>query len=164
MLNNLYSETSHLNEVADELRRRLPPGWSLDRSGEGFRAGWGGVRKQTAFALKDSRGESATIIVEAQGKPLEARTVRSLLLYLRSLLYADGEVQGPDECRILMLIAPFVGPAAKERLADAGISYADATGNMRFVTTRPAVFIENEGGCPQSLAGECAAAFTAGTA
>ena len=145
MMNNIYSETSHLNEVADELRRRLPSGWSLDRSGEGFRAGWGGVRRQTAFALKDSRGESATIIVEAQGKPLEARTVRSLLPYLRSLLRTNGEVQGTDECRILMVIAPFVGPAAKERLADAGISYADATGNMRFVTTRPAVFIETKG-------------------
>ena len=35
--------------------------------------------------------------------------------------------------------------SAKERLADAGISYADATGNMRFATDRPAVFIQTEG-------------------
>ena len=68
-----------------------------------------------------------------------------LLQYLQSLLRTNGEVQGPDECSSLMVIAPFVGPAAKERLADAGISYADATGNMRFVTTRPAVFIETKG-------------------
>ena len=44
-----------------------------------------------------------------------------------------------------MVISPFLGPFAKERLADAGISYADATSNLRFVVSRPAVFIETEG-------------------
>ena len=63
-----------------------------------------------------------------------------------------------------MVISPFLGPSAKERLADAGISYADATGNMRFVTSRPAVFIETDGGGPQPLAGERPAAIAAGTA
>ena len=38
-----------------------------------------------------------------------------------------------------------IGPSAKERLADAGISCADATGNLRLVASRPAVFIETEG-------------------
>ena len=44
-----------------------------------------------------------------------------------------------------MVFAPFVGPSAKERLAGASLSYRDATGNLRLVTGRPAVFIQTEG-------------------
>ena len=44
-----------------------------------------------------------------------------------------------------MVISPFLGPFAKEHLADAGMSYAGATGNLRFVVSRPVVFIETEG-------------------
>ena len=91
------------------------------------------------------RGESATIIVAARGQPLAARAVSSLLDRSQRLLDDSIEIAGPDGSRCLMVISPFLGPAAKERLADAGISYADATGNMCFVTDRPAVFIETEG-------------------
>ena len=44
-----------------------------------------------------------------------------------------------------MVISPLLRPSTKERLADPGVSYADATGNMRLVVNRPAVFIETEG-------------------
>ena len=145
MLNGLYSATALLDEVAGELRRRLPPGWSLEPLGEELRAGSSGVRIDAALALTDPRGESATIIVEAKGRPLEARAVSSLLYQSQSLLDASAKIPGLDGCRSFMVISPFLGPSARERLADAGISYADATGNMRFVTNRPAVFVETEG-------------------
>ena len=145
MLNGIYSETLLLSEVADELRRRLPPDWSLERLGQELSAGPGGSRVDAALALTDPRGESATVIVEAKGQPLEARAVNSLLYQSQRLLDAGIEAAGSGGSRCLMVISPFLGPAAKERLADAGISYADATGNLRFVTSRPAVFIETEG-------------------
>ena len=63
----------------------------------------------------------------------------------RRLLPQSREIPGAEPCPSFMVISPFLGPSAKERLTDAGISYADATGNMRFVTTRPAVFIETAG-------------------
>ena len=44
-----------------------------------------------------------------------------------------------------MVVAPFLGPSAKDRLAEAGISFADATGNLRLVSNRPAIFIEASG-------------------
>ena len=145
MLNSIYSETVLLGKVAAELRRRLPPDWSLERLGQKPSVGQGGSGVDAALALTDPRGESATIIVEARGQSLEARAVSSLLHRSQRLLDDSIEFAGPEGSRCLMVISPFLGPSAKERLADAGISYADATGNLRFVTTRPAVFIETEG-------------------
>ena len=145
MLNGIYSETLLLGEVADELRRRLPPDWSLERLGQESPPGPGGSDVDATLALTDPRGESATIIVEAKGQALEARAVNSLLHQSQRLLDESIEVASLYGSRCLMVISPFLGPSAKERLADAGISYADATGNMRFVTSRPAVFIETEG-------------------
>ena len=145
MLNDAYSETMLLREVADELRRRLPPEWFLERLEQKLSAGPGGSRVDAALALTDPRGESATIIVEAKGRHLEARAVSSLLAHSQRLLDASAEVSGIDGSRCFMVISPFLGPASKERLTDAGISYADATGNMRLVVSRPAVFIETEG-------------------
>ena len=65
MLNGIYSETSRLGKVADELRRRLPPDWSLERLGQELPVGPGGSGVDAALALTDPRGESAIIIVEA---------------------------------------------------------------------------------------------------
>ena len=145
MLNGIYTETILLSEVEDELRGRLPPGWSLKRLDRELLTEPGRHRIDAALTLNDPRGETATIIMEAKGRPLEARAVSSLLYQSQMLLSANAEVLGPEECRSFMVVSPFLGPSAKERLADAGISYADATGNLRFVTSRPAVFIETEG-------------------
>ena len=109
-----------------------------------------GSRVDAALALTDPRGESATIILEAKGQPLEARVVSSLLHQWQGLLDTGTEAVDTDGPRCFMVISPFIGPSAigpsaKERLADAGISCADATGNLRLVASRPAVFIETEG-------------------
>ena len=145
MRNEMYSGTLLLSEVTNELRRRLPPDWSLERLSQELLAGPGSSRADAALALTDPRGESATIMVEAKGQPLEARAVNSLLYQSQGLMDTGIDASTSDGSRCLMVISPFLGPSAKERLADAGISYADATGNMRFVTSRPAVFIETEG-------------------
>ncbi|MFQ6026320.1 MAG: hypothetical protein ACE5Q6_02270 [Dehalococcoidia bacterium] len=45
----------------------------------------------------------------------------------------------------LMLVTSYLGPSARDRLSEEEISFADMTGNLRFVLKRPAVFIEVEG-------------------
>ena len=146
MLNGLYSETLLLEEVTAALRSRLPPGWLLERLDDELSRRSAKSLIDAALTLTEPGGESATIIVEAKGRPLEARMV-SLLQdqWQRRLLPQSREIPGAEPCPIFMVISSFLGPSAKERLTDAGISYADATGNMRFVTTRPAVFIETAG-------------------
>lgn len=146
MLNRPYSETTLLDEVTEELNGRLPPGWNLERLGKEWRVEPTASRFDAVLTLMDPRGESANIIVEAKGRPLEARSVSWLLdQWQQQLLPLSEEILGKDSRPSFMVISPFLGPSAKERLAEAGISYADATGNVRFVTNRPAVFIQTEG-------------------
>ena len=45
----------------------------------------------------------------------------------------------------MLLVAPFLGPRARELLVEAGVSYFDATGNLRVVVRDPAVFLERHG-------------------
>ena len=145
-LNSIFSETTLLAEIAEGLRRRLPSGWTVDWLPEGLRTMSGYRRIDAVLTLTDPHGESTAIIVEVKGRPLEARTVGPLLdQWQRRLLPEARESLRLDYCPGLMVMAPFIGPAAKERLSDASVSYADATGNMRFVTSQPAVFVETEG-------------------
>ena len=165
MLNGIYSETTLLNQVAAALRSRLPADWSLELSGDQLRRPAGRSQIDAVLTLADPRGEAATITVEAKGRPFEARMVSSLLdRWQRALLPESRE--GPDAERSpsLMVISPFLGPSVKERLTDAGVSYADATGNMRFVTNRPAVFIESEGAVRNPWRENVSAAFSTGSA
>ena len=113
---------------------------------EGLRSRSGAAKIDGALALTAPQGDSTTIIVEVKARPVEARLV-SLLLdrWQRTLLPQSQEMLGSGDSFNLMVIAPFLGPSARERLAEAGISFADATGNMRLVTDRPAVFIETQG-------------------
>ena len=78
-LNGQYSETDLLREITGALRDRLPPGWSLTLLGGEFPLGPPGPMIDAALSLTEPRGESATIIVEAKGGAVEARTVSALL-------------------------------------------------------------------------------------
>ena len=142
--NILVSETNLLDETAAALRSRLPPGWSLDRLGPEI--AWPGrIGTDATFALTDSQGASATVMVEAKRRPVEARQVSTLLdQWQRTCPPRGSDVPASGNVGF-MVVAPFLGPSARERLAEAGISYADATGNIRFVTNRPAAFIETQG-------------------
>ena len=44
-----------------------------------------------------------------------------------------------------MLVSTYLSPLARERLAQAGMGYADSTGNVRFAVDRLAVYIETHG-------------------
>ncbi|MCY3734954.1 MAG: hypothetical protein OXG13_01055 [Gemmatimonadaceae bacterium] len=84
-------------------------------------------------------------MVEAKRRPVEARQVSTLLdQWQRTCPPRGSDVPASGNVGF-MVVAPFLGPSARERLAEAGISYADATGNIRFVTNRPAAFIETQG-------------------
>ena len=45
----------------------------------------------------------------------------------------------------MLLAAPFLSPRTRELLVEAGASYLDATGNVRLVADRPALFILTAG-------------------
>ncbi len=143
--NTGYSETNLLAETTTALRSRMPPGWSLKRLGKKNTVWPRRTEIDATLSLADSQGVSATVMVEVKVRPVEARQVLLLMDQWQRLLLPWGrEVLGSDNLTF-MIVAPFLGPSARERLAEAGISYADATGNIRFVTNQPAVFIETQG-------------------
>lgn len=45
----------------------------------------------------------------------------------------------------ILFVAPYIGRRSRELITLAGASYADATGNLRVVVSRPAVFLEAAG-------------------
>ena len=146
MRNSMLSETALLGKAFDALRDRLPPAWSLLELGREMLLLPGGIVIDGAIEVTDPEGASATIIVEAKRRPIEARQVSQLLdNWQRMLLPQSRENFGPASNLSYMIVAPFLGPSAKERLSEGGISFADATGNVRFVTSRPAIFIEAQG-------------------
>ena len=143
MRNNPISETSLLDEACQAIRRRLPPGWDLT---EQLPTDSDRLRFDGAFVLADPQGLATNIAAEVKRRPVEAREVSILAdRWARVLPSQSWETQGAEGDSILMVVAPFLGPSARDRLAEAGISFADATGNIRLVSGRPAVFIEASG-------------------
>ena len=132
-----------LDQACQAIRQRLPPGWDLT---EQLSSGKDRLRFDGALVLADPQGLTANIAAEVKRRPVEARDVSLLADYwARALLSQSQEPGGAEGDSILMVVAPFLGPSAKDRLAEARISFADATGNIRLVSSRPAVFIEASG-------------------
>ena len=147
MQRNIHiSETAMLEEACQALRLRLPPGWSLTEQRQQVPVQIKRFHDDVLLTLADPQGVIAHIFVEVKRRPLEAREV-SLLAdrWARALPSHSQGSRGHDGDAVLMVVAPFLGPSAKDRLAEAGISFADSTGNLRLVCGRPAVFIETAG-------------------
>jgi hypothetical protein len=102
------------------VRRRLPPGWSaIERAGDRERALTfrGPDRSQASFAL----------------------------LARKAILPRDVRVLLAEDRKATLVVAPYLGARTRDLLTDAGISYADATGNLRIVASSPAIFLEGIG-------------------
>ncbi len=146
MRNNIFYETGLLDKTFAALSSHLPPEWSLRELSRETSLGFGAEIFDAAFALDDPQGVSAIIIAEVKLSPLEARQVSFLMdIWQRRLIPQCQEHWGPDNNLAFIVVTPFLGRSARERLSEAGISYADATGNIRFALHKPAVFIETQG-------------------
>ena len=147
MLRNSYiSETTLIDTAVKEIGSRLPPRWLLlDRE----RVAAAQSPRQSnrvidaIWELRDPDGLSSDIIVEVKANPVEPRMVGSLASQLKALSYPGAEQAGAAAAN--MLVSTYLSPLTRERLAEAGISYADSTGNIRFTVDRPAVYIETQG-------------------
>ena len=147
MLRNSYiSETKLLNEAVREIGTRLPRQWLLiDREGGvSVRSPQDSTRRIDAiWEVRDPDGRSSDIIVEVKTNPVEPRLVGSVESQLKALSYPRCGLATANP--VFMLVSTYLSPLTRERLAEAGISYADSTGNIRFTVDRPAVYIETHG-------------------
>ena len=139
--NIIIYETALLSKAFTTLSSHLPPGWALRELSQDA-----SIEFDAAYALDDPEGVCAIIIAEVKLGPLEARQVSFLSdRWQRRLMPKCQESFGDESNLALMVVAPFLGRSARERLSEAGISYADSTGNVRFALHKPAVFIETQG-------------------
>ena len=156
MLRNSYiSATQLIDTAAKDIGARLPPRWLLrDRERN---VPWQSKQVLTRevdaiLEIRDPGGISSDIIVEVKTKPVEPRLVAGVASQLKSLSHSRYYEAGrPGATPATMLVSTYLSPLTRERLAEAGISYADSTGNLRFTVDRPAVFIEDPGGRQEPL-------------
>ena len=147
MWNSHISETRLIDTAVKEIGTRLPPRWHLrDREKEAvMRSPQDSIRRMidAIWELCGPDGLSSDIIVELKAYPVEPRMVGRIASQLKALSKSrDGQAGATPVC---MLVSTYLSPLARERLTEAGISYADATGNLRFAVDRPAVYIETQG-------------------
>jgi hypothetical protein len=131
------SEADLLRLLADELATRLPETW---RSEVTLEPAFGRRRPDATVRLTAPDGTSALLLVEAKST-LNARDVPAVLEQLTALQQEAGSANA-DELGPPLVVARYIGPRTREVLADAGASYADATGNLHLQVERPAVYME----------------------
>ncbi len=112
------------------LRAQFPPSWHLDT----IRAKSGSHDPDIKLALAAPDGTKTSIAVEVKRR-VDPRDVPRLLDQHSRDRTADA----------LLIAAPFLGPRTREQLSSAGVSYADATGNLRLALARPVAFIATQG-------------------
>ncbi len=129
---------------ADVLRRalalveqRLPPGWQLTVDEQ---ARLGGLHVDAVVELSAPGKGHATLLVEAK-RQLAARDVSNALEQLEPAC----ERMGQRAHVMPMLVARYLPASTRQRLEERGVAYADATGNLRVVLDRPALFLRDVG-------------------
>lgn len=89
------------------------------------------------FEVVSPDGVPAQMVVEIK-RSVQGRDVdmihEQLQHWIRSMPGSEG-----------LVAARYLSPPVRERLADAGVSYVDATGNVRVTLTKPGLFISHHG-------------------
>ncbi len=127
MRNSKIYGTELVRAVGAEITRRLPPRWELlvDQLPR--------CDVDAVFELRGPDLKRSRLAVEVKDA-IEPRLVDRALERVRKAGLMGG-----------LLVAPYIGPEARERIAQAGYGYADATGNLRIVMEQPALVIEATG-------------------
>jgi hypothetical protein len=131
------SETDVLRAVVAMVRERLPASWETSVEVQPF---LGDRHFDAIVRLRAPDGQRVRLLVEAK-RLLNTRDVPIELERLRDA--ATGMDAGAEVLSVLA--ARYLAPATRERIAGAGAGYVDATGNMRIVAERPALFLSDRG-------------------
>jgi hypothetical protein len=129
------TETDLLRVFQDAVRERQPASWTL---GALQPAGDDGV--DAVVRLRAPDRQQVTLLVEAK-RLISTREVPLLVEPLRRAASARGS----DAAIVPVLVARYLAPATRDRIAESGVGYVDATGNLRLTAERPALFLSDRG-------------------
>lgn len=125
------------------LADRLPQDWNA--SVEVATQGRDGPDALLSIASPD--GQVARLYVETKPSlyPRDAYTLRAQFQRLWPHLAPLDRPNARAADSPLLVLTRFLTPRTREILTSLGVSYADATGNLRIVSTRPPVYVELAG-------------------
>ena len=129
-------EADVLRAALDVLRERLPATWSLDATVEPGRRD---PRVDAELRLRAPDGGEVTVFVEAK-RLLNTRDVPIALEQLQRAARSRGEQEA-----VFVLVARYLAPATRDRIAAAGAGYVDLTGNVYLTSDRPALLVRDRG-------------------
>ncbi|MDQ4500748.1 hypothetical protein [Sinomonas sp. ASV322] len=116
------------------IRDRLPSTWSLSTNGRQRPSDRGA---DAVLSIRAPDGKEAILIVEAK-RLLEVRDVATIREQLVNLTARQPGSVG-------VVVARYLSKATRQRLAEAGLSFADATGNVLVRVEAPSLFISDRG-------------------
>jgi hypothetical protein len=137
---NSGSDAPLVDEAADRLRRRLPPGWTIELSPPPGTPDTAGSSATPDLIIHSAAaGSQTSMLVEAR-REFSPRDADSLVTspLLRRLRDRAGRTP-------ILVVAPYLSAQTRARLAADQISYLDLTGNVRVVLDHPGLFIEADG-------------------
>jgi len=117
------------------LRDRLPTSWTLDVGGVDP-----ALPYDAELRLQAPDGAEVVVLVEAK-RLVNTRDVPTILDDLRRAVSGRGD----ERPVVPMVMARYLPPTTRERIAATGAGYADATGNLMLACERPAVFLRDRG-------------------
>lgn len=120
------------------VRDRLPVSW--ETSSEPAPAGGIDSGVDAVVRVQAPDGQTAVLLVQAK-RLLNTRDVPLVLEPLRR----TASQWGSDAEVVSVVAARYLAPATRERIAEAGAGYVDATGNMLIAADRPALFLADRG-------------------
>lgn len=134
------TQTEALRRATAEITGRLPAGWSAKlitpTEGSNLPAELDGVLR-----IVSPSGECASFVMEAK-LTVAGRDVDHIRAHLHHVMNnspdAGHEVRG-------LVAAPYLSKPVRQRLEEAGLAYADVTGNVRIELPRPGLFLRDRG-------------------
>ncbi|MBI4701794.1 MAG: hypothetical protein HY744_11660 [Deltaproteobacteria bacterium] len=128
--NMVARDNTLVREALRELRRRLPPGWSV--SEPEIEPASRVIDAEAAVTAPGRR--TGPISIEARAR-LDPKGVLPLVEAMRRT-----PSRGP-----LIVVSRYLSEATRDRLRERDVGYLDLTGNVRIVVPRPGLFIETHG-------------------
>lgn len=125
------SEAEVLRRAIAMIVERLPKGWSAQLVADPA------PPIDALLEIRDGSGSRATLIVEAK-RVAEGRDVPSMRAQVDSLAQWIPDAQG-------LIAARYLSGPVRAKLTEAGLSYVDATGNMRVEVSRPGLYLADRG-------------------
>ncbi len=126
--NMAFEDTNLVREGVKELRRRLPPGWTV---GEPRPA----PAPLDATAELTAPGQrSGSIAIEARTR-LDPKGVVALV---------DRARPAPNSAPLIVM-SRYLSPSTRQRLRERVVGYLDLTGNAHIVVAEPGLFIDTQG-------------------